>query len=107
MMKQEKMDITASVYVKKELENFQNKLMPFMKKTRRMTFISIPLITFSVINLFFLLFQVGISQESAISAVIISLAGAIGFALFKETLHKNKEIANMSLEYMKDRIAKE
>ncbi|MCK0472878.1 DUF5392 family protein [Halalkalibacter sp. APA_J-10(15)] len=95
-----------SPYIAKELAKIQSKLKPFMKKSTIYTFISIPLITFSMMNLGIILFQIGISQEMMLIVVIAALSGAFGLALFKESMHVNKQMFQTSVDYMTDRITK-
>ncbi|GAE29846.1 DUF5392 family protein [Alkalihalobacillus hemicellulosilyticus] len=95
-----------SPYIAKELEKIQSKLKPFMKKSTIYTFISMPLITFSMMHLGIILFQIGISQEMMLVVVIAALSGAFGLALFKESMHVNKQMFQTSVDYMTDRILK-
>ncbi|SDZ20302.1 hypothetical protein SAMN05421736_107181 [Evansella caseinilytica] len=105
-MNPQKFGSAPSINIMKELENIQQRIAPLLKKSSIFVLTSIPLITFSLINLYLLLFQIGINQELVIVAVAMSLVGAIGFALFKESMHHNKEIHKVSYEYISERISK-
>ncbi|GAE28480.1 hypothetical protein JCM9140_4722 [Halalkalibacter wakoensis JCM 9140] len=105
-MKRKKAVRTDSLYVEKELETIQKRVAPFMKKSSIFSFVSIPLISFSFINLFILLFQVGITQELAVFTLLITIVGALGAALFKESIHYNKKALKVSMDYIVERISK-
>ncbi|SET21675.1 hypothetical protein SAMN05216389_10718 [Oceanobacillus limi] len=92
--------------VRKEVEKLEETLSPFMKKVSKYAFWSFPLITFSVINLFFLLFFV--PSEERVLAVLIFYAvlGAFGMALSKEAKLQRKEIQKKSSDYIIKRMNK-
>ncbi|MFS0863763.1 DUF5392 family protein [Fredinandcohnia sp. 179-A 10B2 NHS] len=93
-------------FIKKELEQLQEKIGPLMAKTSKYMFWSFPLITISLVNLIFLLFFTPFTNESWPSVIIYATLGAIGFALSKETKFKKKEIETISSEYIINRIKK-
>ncbi len=91
---------------KRELEKLEEIISPFMKKASKYALFSFPLVTFSVINLFLLLFAASDQQYSATTIVIFAVIGAIGLALSKESKLKQREIQKMSSEYIIERIKK-
>ncbi|MED3646850.1 YwnF family protein [Halalkalibacterium halodurans] len=102
LRKQDKM----TLHVKKEFERMQLQLAPIIRKSTIYSFISIPLLSFALFNLFLFLFNGELPiQDFTIAIAIFCLMGAFGLALFKESMHKNKEFIDSSITYIKDRIA--
>ncbi|WP_062048378.1 DUF5392 family protein [Bacillus sp. JCM 19034] len=95
-----------STYISKELVKIQSEVKPFIRKSSIYTFISIPLITFSTLYLGIIFFQLGIRQELLLVVLLAAIAGSLGLALFKESMHINKETVSKSIEYMSNRILK-
>ncbi|MCK1991238.1 hypothetical protein GW626_12910 [Peribacillus muralis] len=93
-------------FMQAELEQLQAKISPMLKKNMKYSLLSTAMIGFSVINLFFLLFNNESLSISNIALGIYALIGAIGLALLKENKHNQKEIANMSRIYMLERMKK-
>ncbi|MBU8906670.1 DUF5392 family protein [Desertibacillus haloalkaliphilus] len=92
-------------YTRNELEKIQKLIAPAVKKSTIFIFLSMSMISFSIINLYYLIFGTGTSGLT-IFVLLFSLLGALGVALYKESLHKNKEIQQLSREYIIDRITK-
>lgn len=93
------------LYIKREFEKLNTRLIPLMKKTIFLGAFSVPLITFSFIGLYFIFVMTSFSGDMAVGIVLFALAGALGLALFRESLHKGKEMRKTSLVYMKERVA--
>lgn len=94
----------APMYVKREFEQLQSLLAPSIKKTMLYAMIAMPLISFSLFNLYFFIASSAINRNTAVIVGVFALAGALGLALLKESMHKKKELQQKSLEYMKGRI---
>jgi len=92
--------------VKKELEAIEERVRPIAKKTSRYLFFSLPLIAIALLNIPFVLLFEERNSETFISLFIYALLGAFGFALLKETRMQKKEIQNIGLGYMIERIKK-
>ena len=67
-------------------------------------FISIPLLSISIINLFFMLIITGYSQDMMIALGVYALLGVIGAALYKESKHVHKEIRQIGMDHIIKRI---
>ncbi|UTR14758.1 YwnF family protein [Salipaludibacillus sp. LMS25] len=100
------LDHTTSQYVKTEFEKIQAALAPYIKKSSMYTLISVPILTFSLINLFALSVNRGISDETMPLIIVFGVAGAFGLALFKESMYQSKEIYIKSFNYITNRIKK-
>ncbi|ARK30505.1 DUF5392 family protein [Halalkalibacter krulwichiae] len=94
-----------SHYTRKEFEKIQEMIAPLVKKSSTYAFLSVPMFSFSVVNLYFLLFNSSQANQMLWIA-IFAILGALGLALFKESIHKNREIFNKSVAYIKGRINK-
>ena len=92
-------------FVKRELEQLEEKISPIMKKASRYIFWSTPLIILSLINLMTLFFTVQDEKTSPLTILIYAIIGALGFALSKEGKHLQLEIQKLSSQYIKERIA--
>src|SRR5699024_3857623 len=57
-----------------------------------------------IINLFFMLIITGYNQDMMIALGVYALLGAIGAALYKESRHVNKEIWQIGLDHIIQRI---
>lgn len=93
-------------FMQNEVKKIQLKLNPLLKKSMKYGFFSTIMIAFSLINLFFLLFNNDSYPISKIALCIYALVGAIGFALKKENKHNKKEIVKMSQKYVLERMKK-
>ncbi|UOE53196.1 YwnF family protein [Bacillus sp. CMF12] len=93
-------------FVKRELEQLEEKVSPIMKKASRYIFWSTPLIILSLINLMTLIFTVQDEKTSPLTILIYAIIGALGFALSKEGKHQQLEIQKLSSQYIKERITK-
>ncbi|MDF2035894.1 DUF5392 family protein [Cytobacillus oceanisediminis] len=93
-------------FVKRELEQLEEKVSPIMKKASRYIFWSTPLIILSLINLMTLIFTVQDEKTSPLTILIYAIIGALGFALSKEGKHLQLEIQKLSSQYIKERITK-
>lgn len=91
-------------FIKKEMEKIQAKIAPLLKKNLIFTFISLPLIVFSLFNLYLLLFHSTNRSEITLPIILFALSAAIGMALMKETKYNNKEIQSRSFAYIEKRI---
>lgn len=94
---------TAEV-VKKEFEKMHEKIKPIYLRSLIYAIISAPLFSFSVVNMYYLLFNLEGNYTVGLPLTLFSLIAAFSVALFVEALHKNKEIKKASIEYVKDRI---
>lgn len=93
-------------YIEREMEIITDRVKPLLKKSTMYSFLAIPISMVSLINIFFLLVYKGVNQEVMGSLIVFSLLGAIGIALFKESKFLQKEIQQMSNQYIMDRISK-
>ncbi|SDH97562.1 hypothetical protein SAMN05192534_1172 [Alteribacillus persepolensis] len=94
----------APVHVKEEFDKMQERLAPLVKKSMVYGFIAMPLVTFSLWNLFFLLAGTSLTADTALLFGGLALLGAVGMALFKESIHQSKNIQKQSVEYVHHRI---
>ncbi|WP_062354467.1 DUF5392 family protein [Bacillus kwashiorkori] len=93
--------------IRKELETIQKLIFPLVRKTSRYMFWTFPLIGISVINLFYLLFIAKFNlSEMYVILIVYAILGSIGMALWKETRLNKKEIQNIGLRYIIERIKK-
>jgi hypothetical protein len=93
-------------FVKREIERLEEIISPFLKKASKYALFSLPLISFSVINLFLLLFVTSEQKFTATTITIYAVIGAIGMALSKEAKIQQIEIQNISSDYIIERIKK-
>ncbi|SFE83358.1 DUF5392 family protein [Alteribacillus iranensis] len=94
------------ILVKKEFEEIEPKLSPFVKKSKILGSISVPLLLFSLGSIYFLLLTEAVNRNTIVMVVLLSFAGAVGMALLKEAMYQLKAIRDKSLEYIKGRIVK-
>ncbi|WAA09923.1 YwnF family protein [Fervidibacillus albus] len=92
--------------IKKELEAIQRLIMPIAKKTSKYMIWTFPLIGISVLNIAYLLFFTPWDSNMYIYLGIYATLGALGFALLKETRLNKKEIEQIGVKYMIERIKK-
>jgi hypothetical protein len=92
--------------IKKEIENIQKLIFPLAKKTSKYMLWTFPLIGIAVLNLIYLLFFSPKENDVYVMMFIYAMLGAIGFALLKETKINKKEIQNIGVTYITDRINK-
>ncbi|MBU9720932.1 MULTISPECIES: DUF5392 family protein [Bacillaceae] len=104
MMKFFKAD-EESPFVKKELAVVEGKVSPYMKKNLLFGLVSIPLIFFSIINLYTVIIYFPMTSEITFFILILAVAGALGFAFFKESKHYSKKMQETSLDYIQSRIS--
>ncbi len=91
-------------YIKEEMEGVMRKAKSLIKKNTVFTLLSIPLIVFSVFNLFFLVFRFGVESDMVYVLLLFALLGSIGIALYKEAKAVRKEIRKVSSEHIVERI---
>ncbi|QKY68367.1 DUF5392 family protein [Lentibacillus sp. CBA3610] len=91
-------------FIERELEIIDELVKPKLKKSSKYMFIAIPLLSISIINLFFMLVITGYNQDMLIALGVYALLGAIGAALFKESRHVNKEIRQIGMDHIIKRI---
>ncbi|MFD1361804.1 DUF5392 family protein [Lentibacillus salinarum] len=91
-------------FIEREMEIIDELVKPKLKKSSKYMFVAIPLLTISIINLFFMLVINGYNQDMMIALGIYALLGAIGAALYKESRHVNKEIRQIGMEHIIQRI---
>ncbi len=94
------------VYIEREMSIITDHVKPLLKKSSTYSFIAIPLIVVSIMNLFFLLVYNGVNKEAMGSLIVFSVAAAIGIALYKEAKFLRKEIQQTSNKYIIERIMK-
>ncbi len=92
-----------SHYVKEELIRMQNELAPYVKKSMAFSLIAVPLIVFSSINLYVLLFG-NVGETSLEILIFLAFLAALGTALLVESIHLNKEMVQKGIDYMINRI---
>lgn len=92
--------------IKKELEQIQKLILPLAKKTSKYMFWTFPLIAIAVINLIYLLFFTTGGEDFYIPMIIYAVIGAFGFALLKESKLNKKEIEQIGVKYIVDRMKK-
>lgn len=92
--------------IKREIGNIQKLILPLAKKTSKYMLLTFPLIGIAVINLLFLLFFTSKENDVYMMMIIYAIIGAVGFALLKETKINKKEIQNIGVKYIEDRIKK-
>ncbi|HLR60934.1 MAG TPA: DUF5392 family protein [Lentibacillus sp.] len=91
-------------FIEKELEIIDELVKPKLKKSSKYMFVALPLLSISIINLFFMLVIEGYSQDMMLALGIYALLGAIGAALYKESKHMNKEIRQIGMDHIIKRI---
>ncbi|SDL83461.1 DUF5392 family protein [Sediminibacillus halophilus] len=91
-------------YIQHEIEGVMSKAKSLIKKNTIFTLVSIPLIVFSVCNLFILLYRYGAGTEMVYMLLLFALLGSIGIALYKEAKMIRKEIRKVSSEQIMERI---
>ncbi|KGA96430.1 hypothetical protein AJ85_21040 [Alkalihalobacillus alcalophilus ATCC 27647 = CGMCC 1.3604] len=96
----------APEFIQKEIQEIQEHIAPMLKKSLGFSFVSFPLIGFSIINIFFLVAIVPDTAPKMIPIVLYAILGALGFALLKESSIKTKEVHRTGIAYMKNRIEK-
>ncbi|MET3684118.1 arginine exporter protein ArgO [Alkalibacillus flavidus] len=79
-------------------------LSPLLKKSIIFSMIAFPLITISVFNLIYLLTTVPINRDTMLIIGVLAVLGAIGMALFKESMHHNRSLQQQSFDFIKSRI---
>ncbi|KMK76908.1 YwnF family protein [Alkalihalobacillus pseudalcaliphilus] len=94
----------APEFIQREIQLIQEHIAPMLKKSLGFSFISFPLIGFSIINIFFLVAIVPDTAPKMIPIIIYAILGALGFALLKESSIKNKEVHRTGIAFMKKRI---
>ncbi|WAA11924.1 YwnF family protein [Fervidibacillus halotolerans] len=92
--------------IKKELEAIQKLIMPIAKKTSKYMIWTFPLIGISIFNIVYLLFFTPRDTGMYIYLAIYAVVGALGFALLKETRLYKKEIEQIGVKYIIERIKK-
>ncbi|GAA0440065.1 hypothetical protein GCM10008983_16280 [Lentibacillus halophilus] len=91
-------------FIERELEIIDELVKPKLKKSSKYMVVSIPLLSISIINLFFMLVINGYTQDMLITIGVYALLGAIGAALYKESRHVNKEIRQIGMNHIIERI---
>jgi hypothetical protein len=94
------------VFVRKEIEVIFDAIQPKMKKFSMYRFLAFPLMAFPILNLTILLLTGGWYIDAVPSLSIYAIVAAIGLALFKESKHIKKDIENIGMERMIERIRK-
>jgi hypothetical protein len=92
------------VYIQKEIELITKNVRPLVKKSSTYAFLSIPLILFSLTNLFILFMSNGFNREMWPTLLVFAVLAAIGMALSKESKSLQKEIQQKSNHYIMERI---
>ena len=93
-------------YIQKEMEIITKHVKPLVKKSSTYAILSIPLILFSLTNLFILLINNGFNREMWLTLLVFAVLAAIGMALSKESKSLQKEIQQKSNHYIIERIKK-
>jgi hypothetical protein len=93
-------------FVRREVEQLQQEISPLAKKVSKYMLWTLPLITISIFNLFVLIFVVPSDEQLVSSLIIYSVLGALGMALMKETKIQKKEIEQLCIGYIIERITK-
>ncbi|WP_338471977.1 DUF5392 family protein [Niallia sp. XMNu-256] len=93
-------------YIQKELDLITKHVKPLIKKSSTYAFLSIPLILFSLTNLFILFINNGLNREMWVTILIFAAFAAIGMALSKESRTLKKEIQKKTNGYIIERIKK-
>ncbi|WP_407269439.1 DUF5392 family protein [Radiobacillus sp. PE A8.2] len=88
----------------KEMSKIQELVAPVAKKRSRYMFMAFPLLFISLFNLFTLLLFSTWNQDTIIMAIVYGFFGAIGLALSKESKYQNKQIKQISNNYMTKRV---
>ncbi|WP_180994095.1 DUF5392 family protein [Bacillus sp. Marseille-P3661] len=91
-------------FVMRELEKLEQMVSPFLKKASRYAIWSILLISISVVNLFILLFVSPTLEGMRLSIFMYALIGAVGMAFSKEAKFKQKEVINLSTNFIIERM---
>ena len=79
---------------------------PLVKKSSTYAILSIPLILFSLTNLFILLINHGFNRDMWLTLLVFAILAAIGMAFSKESKSLQKEIQQKSNHYIIERIKK-
>lgn len=93
-------------FIEKEIKNITDTVKPQLKRSTRYTLFAVPLIAFSTINLILLLISGGWNLDNMLILSIYSLVAAVGFALFKESKHAKKEMRQIGMKHIIERIHK-
>jgi uncharacterized membrane protein len=93
-------------YIQKEMELITKHVKPLVKKSSTYAFLSIPLILFSLTNLFILFINNGFNRDMWLTLLVFAVLAAIGMALSKESKSLQKEIQHKSNHYIIERIKK-
>ncbi len=93
-------------YIQKELDLITKHVKPLIKKSSTYSFLSIPLILFSLTNLFILFLNNGLNREMWVTILIFAVLASIGMALSKESKTLQKEIQKKTNIYIIERIKK-
>lgn len=96
----------APAYIQKEMELISKHVKPLVKKSSTYAFLSIPLILFSLTNLFILFINNGLNREMWLTVLVFAVFAAIGMAFSKESKLIQKEIQQKSNDYIIKRITK-
>ncbi|MFC4401878.1 DUF5392 family protein [Gracilibacillus xinjiangensis] len=94
------------LFIKKELENLFAKIGPLMKKNTKYMMFATPLIAISFFNLIFFLFFGGFQNDMLAALFIYALMASVGLALFKESKRIKKQIKELEMEHIVNRIEK-
>ena len=93
-------------YIQKEMEIITKHVKPLVKKSSTYAILSIPLILFSLTNLFILLINHGFNRDMWLTLLVFAILAAIGMAFSKESKSLQKEIQQKSNHYIIERIKK-
>ncbi|MCD8509530.1 MAG: DUF5392 family protein [Bacillus sp. (in: Bacteria)] len=80
------------------------RIRPLLIRSLLYSIIAAPLIAFSIVSVYYVLFRLEGTNDILLPVIVFSAAGALGFALFREALHKNKEIKKESQVHIIERI---
>ncbi len=93
-------------FIEKEIQTITDIVKPQLKKGSRYLLIAIPLLAISFTNLILLLIVGGWNMDNMLYLALYALMGAVGIALYKESKHVKKEMQQISMEHIIERIKK-
>ncbi len=94
----------VSIYIKEEFAHMQVRLAPYVKKSMTYGMIAVPLILFSLFNLYAFLFGNEINNETMLIVGAFAFLSSFGIALLKEAMYQNRQMVQASVAYMMERI---
>ncbi|WP_281658440.1 DUF5392 family protein [Halobacillus sp. Cin3] len=103
-MNLQSMKVSMPTYMSKEFEKMEKITEPKTKKMRRYSLVSLFMLPMAVFNIISLVFFT--ETMAVVPVLLFSAAGAVALALQKEVKVLLKEVQEMMVSYMKERMDK-